>query len=244
MPIISPATRRNRKTRFAFALIFAVLSLGALTMLYPFSLMLAGSVHSEADDQEITPWPSFWTDDAVLFRKYAESKHDVSLDGIGEAWNDQQTAITYKDININNLGTQVANLTDTVNTMKNENASQRQTIARQEQNISQQDAQMHEVYFIIGTKDELLAAGAIVKEGGLFKKKKVNFANVNRGNLKKADIRQFKSINIPSKKAVIIGDVPEDSYTMTRNENSSTLTITNTAKFWSSNNRVLVIQMK
>ncbi|MBQ6103870.1 MAG: hypothetical protein IJL06_09385, partial [Kiritimatiellae bacterium] len=92
MPIISPATRRNRKTRFACALIFAVLSLGALTMLYPFSLMLAGSVHSEADDQEITPWPSFWTDDTVLFRKYAESKHDVSLDGIGEAWNDQQTA--------------------------------------------------------------------------------------------------------------------------------------------------------
>ena len=44
MPIISPATRRNRKTRFAYAILFAVLSLGALTMLYPFSLMLAGSV--------------------------------------------------------------------------------------------------------------------------------------------------------------------------------------------------------
>ena len=91
MPIISPATRRNRKTRFACALIFLVLSIGALTMLYPFSLMLAGSVHSEADDQEITPWPSFWTDDTVLFRKYAESKHDVSLDLIGQAWGEPQT---------------------------------------------------------------------------------------------------------------------------------------------------------
>ena len=86
MPIISPATRRNRKTRFACAMIFALLSLGALTMLYPFSLMLAGSVHSEADGQEIAPWPSFWTDDTALFRKYAESKHDASLDAIGEAW--------------------------------------------------------------------------------------------------------------------------------------------------------------
>ena len=46
MPIISPASARNRKTRLAYAVIFAVLSLGALTMLYPFSLMLAGSVHS------------------------------------------------------------------------------------------------------------------------------------------------------------------------------------------------------
>ena len=91
MPIISPATRRNRKTRFAWAVIFALLSIGALTMLYPFGLMLAGSVHSEADDQEITPWPSFWTDDTTLFRKYAESKHDVSLDAIGEAWGDPQT---------------------------------------------------------------------------------------------------------------------------------------------------------
>ena len=91
MPIISPATRHNRKTRFACGVIYALLSIGALTMLYPFSLMLAGSVHSEADDQEITPWPSFWTDDTVLFRKYAESKHDVSLDGIGEVWGDPQT---------------------------------------------------------------------------------------------------------------------------------------------------------
>ena len=86
MPIISPATRRNPKTRLVFAGLFVLLSLGALTMLYPFALMLAGSVHSEADDQEITPWPSFWTDDTVLFRKYAESKHGGSLDAIGEAW--------------------------------------------------------------------------------------------------------------------------------------------------------------
>ena len=155
-----------------------------------------------------------------------------------------KATIADKDVNINKLGTQVANLTDTVNTIKNENASQRQTIARQEQNINQQDTQMHEVYYIMGTKDELLAAGAIVKQGGLFKKKKVNFANVNKNNLKKADIRQFKSINIPSKKPVIMGDVPEDSYTLVRNENSSTLTITNPTKFWSSNNRVLVIQVK
>ena len=167
-----------------------------------------------------------------------------SLDERTRELDSLKTVLAYKDININQLGTQVANLTDTVNNMKNENAQQRQTIAKHEQSISQQDAQMHEVYFIIGTKDELLAAGAIVKEGGLFKKKKVNFANVNKNNLKKADIRQFKSINIPSRKAVIMSDVPEDSYTMTRNENSSTLTITNSDKFWSSNNRILVIQVK
>lgn len=167
-----------------------------------------------------------------------------SLDERTRELDSLRTVLTYKEININQLGTQVANLTDTVNTIKTENATHRQTIARQEQNISQQDAQLHEVYYIIGTKDELLAAGAIVKEGGLFKKKKVNFANVNKSNLKKADIRQFKSINIQSKKAAIMGDVPEDSYTMTHGENSSTLAITDAQKFWSSNNRILVIQVK
>ncbi len=167
-----------------------------------------------------------------------------SLDERTRELDSLKTVITYKDLNINTLGNQVANLTDTVNTMKTENASNRQTIALQKQNISKQDAELHEVYYIIGTKDELLAAGAIVKEGGLFKKKKVNFANVNKDNLKKADIRQFKSITIPSKKASIIGDIPEDSYTLTRGDNSSNLTVTNAQKFWSSNNRILVIQLK
>lgn len=172
------------------------------------------------------------------------SKLTKSLEARTREIDSLKTVIVGKDANINSLGTQVANLTDTVNNIKNVNATQRQTIARQEQNINQQDAQLNTVYYIMGTKDELYAAGAIVKEGGLFKKKKVNFANVNKNNLKKADIRQFKTINIPSRKPVIMGDVPEDSYTLVRNESSSTLTITNPTKFWSSNNRILVIQLK
>ena len=167
-----------------------------------------------------------------------------SLDERTRELDSLRTVLAYKDININQLGTQVANLTDTVNTVKNENASQRQTIAKQEQNIAQQDTQLHEVYYIIGTKDELMAAGVLVKQGGLFKKKKVNFDGLNKSALKKGDIRTLKTINIPSKSAKILGEVPESSYSMTQGETASRLDITNPTRFWSSNNRVLVIQVK
>mgnify|MGYP002523805694 CR=1 FL=1 len=167
-----------------------------------------------------------------------------SLDERTRELDSLRTVLAYKDININQLGTQVANLTDTVNTVKNENASQKQTIAKQEQNIAQQDTQLHEVYYIIGTKDELMAAGVLVKQGGLFKKKKVNFDGMNKSALKKGDIRTLKTINIPSKNAKILGEVPETSYTMTQGESASRLDITNPTRFWSSNNRVLVIQVK
>ena len=167
-----------------------------------------------------------------------------SLDERSKELDSLRTVLAHKDIDLNMLGTQVADLTDTVNTVKTINATQKQTIAQQEQNISEQDAQLHEVYYVIGTKDELMAAGVLTKQGGLFSKKKVNFAEMNRSVLKKGDIRTMKSITIPSKNFKILGEVPESAYTLTHGENASSLTITNPDKFWSSNNRVLVILVK
>lgn len=155
-----------------------------------------------------------------------------------------RTVLVYKDISIINLGTEIQNLSDTVNDVRTENASQKQTIAEQKANIGQQDAQLHEVYYIIGSKDELLNAGVVTKEGGLFKKKKVNFAGLNKSALKKADIRTLKHLDIPSKSAKILGEVPEASYRLTRSNASSSLDILDAGKFWSSNNRVLVILTK
>ncbi|MGI5868268.1 MAG: carbohydrate ABC transporter permease [Kiritimatiellia bacterium] len=84
--IISTVGSKSWKTRTAYGIIFALLILGAITMIYPLLLMLAGSVTSEADSADITPYPRFWFDDAMLFRKYVESKHNVNLDALNEAW--------------------------------------------------------------------------------------------------------------------------------------------------------------
>ena len=86
MPIVSQVGGRSLKVRLMYASIFLVLIVGAVTMVYPFLLMLAGSVKSEADAVRITPYPEFWFDDLVLFQKYAESKYNVSLDTCKACW--------------------------------------------------------------------------------------------------------------------------------------------------------------
>ena len=86
MGIISKVGARSTKVRLFYGLVFLVLSVGAVTMLYPFSLMLAGSVKSEADSVQLTPYPRFWFDDTVLFQKYVESKHNADYTLAESAW--------------------------------------------------------------------------------------------------------------------------------------------------------------
>jgi len=86
MPIISKIGSRSTKVRLVYGTIFLVLSIGAVTMIYPLMLMLSGSVKSQTDLMKITPWPSYWFDDLALFQKYTESKYNVSLPEIEKAW--------------------------------------------------------------------------------------------------------------------------------------------------------------
>ena len=69
MPIISKIGARNWKVRVVYATIFGVLIAGAVTMIYPLLLMLAGSVKSQTDFYHIAPLPRFWNSDRVLFQK-------------------------------------------------------------------------------------------------------------------------------------------------------------------------------
>ncbi len=86
MPIISEIGKRSAKVRLLYVAIYLVLSIGALTMIYPLLLMLSGSVKSEADSWSIKPYPEFWFDDLILFQKYVESKYDVLPQDAQQAW--------------------------------------------------------------------------------------------------------------------------------------------------------------
>jgi len=86
MPMISRIGRRSFKVRLLCAGIYGVLLLGAVTMIYPLLLMLAGSVKSEADAWSIRPYPEFWFSDRVLFQKYAESKYNGGAGWAQWAW--------------------------------------------------------------------------------------------------------------------------------------------------------------
>ena len=80
MPIISQIGRKAWKTRTLYALIYALLALGAATMLYPFLVMLSGSTKSAVDLGDLDIIPRFLRDDTMLYRKYIEGLFNESLD--------------------------------------------------------------------------------------------------------------------------------------------------------------------
>lgn len=96
----------------------------------------------------------------------------------------------------------------------------------------EQDQQLNTVYYIVGTKDELKEKG-LTKGGGLFTKKKADYANIDKSHFTKRDMRGLDKIIIDSKKAKIITEKPVSSYTLTKNEDgTTTLTITDKEAFW------------
>jgi multiple sugar transport system permease protein len=86
MPIISRVGARSLKVRGVYGVIYTLLIVGAVTMIYPFMLMVSGSMKSDADSVYVTPLPRFWFDDLVLFQKYIESKHNVKIGDAEVAW--------------------------------------------------------------------------------------------------------------------------------------------------------------
>lgn len=79
MPIISTVGRKSRGCRALIACMYTTLALGAVTMVYPFVLMLSTSLTSEVDSREYRIVPRYLYDDAALYRKYIESKYNEDI---------------------------------------------------------------------------------------------------------------------------------------------------------------------
>ena len=79
MPIISKIGRDSPKVRALTFSIYGLLIAGAITMVFPFLLMLAGTTKSTVDKAEMRVIPSYLTDDAALWRKHVEGLFNESL---------------------------------------------------------------------------------------------------------------------------------------------------------------------
>lgn len=75
MPIISRIGRRRPRTRIAIGLLYVLLSLGALTTLYPFVLMVSTGFKGSTDQNDGKLIPKFWSDGAELTTKYIDDKY-------------------------------------------------------------------------------------------------------------------------------------------------------------------------
>jgi len=75
MPILNRIQQRSLGGRLLLTAIYAILCVGAVTMVYPFLLMVSGSMKSELDMQHLDVVPRFLYDDAALFQRYEEQRY-------------------------------------------------------------------------------------------------------------------------------------------------------------------------
>ena len=79
MAILSPVEAKSTKGRLVHLAIIALLTLGGATMVYPFIIMVSGSMRSEIDAADLDLLPAYLTDDAALYRKFLETKYGYDI---------------------------------------------------------------------------------------------------------------------------------------------------------------------
>ena len=108
MSLILKTERRTLKSILIYTFLYLILSVGALTMIYPFILMVSGSFSSKIDSNEFRLIPSFLTDTSALYRKHIESKYNENLQDYITVTDDQvlnftsiKTPSEYKPVLLN-----------------------------------------------------------------------------------------------------------------------------------------------
>ncbi len=70
MSLVSKVGRGSLGVRLLFLAMYILLSVGGVTMVYPFLMMATMSTTSSADSQDFRLMPRYWVSDADLFKKY------------------------------------------------------------------------------------------------------------------------------------------------------------------------------
>lgn len=136
-------------------------------------------------------------------------------------------------IEIADLGTRVDSLRATVNFVNEEKE-------KADEATQQAINELNICYYAIGTKKELKEANII--ETGFLRKTKLMQSDFQQSYFTTADKRNLTVINTHAKKAKIITNMPEGSYVIENDGDNKIIRITNTDKFWSLSN-YLVIQV-
>lgn len=93
MALIPQCGRRSLKLRLAIIGLYIILSAGAVSMVYPFLLMLGTSVTSGADSTRYRIIPRYLYDDEAVFPKYAEDRYAGDLEQINALYGTSFTSL-------------------------------------------------------------------------------------------------------------------------------------------------------
>lgn len=75
MAILCKVEGQSWRGRLMHLGIFLLLAIGGVTMVYPFMVMIAGSIRSDMDAAELDVVPKFLFDDDVVYQKFLETKY-------------------------------------------------------------------------------------------------------------------------------------------------------------------------
>ena len=70
MPIISQVGRKSLRIRLLFALMYIILITGAVTMIYPFMIMLSATMTNRFDYADFSPIPPVFKSETTRFKKH------------------------------------------------------------------------------------------------------------------------------------------------------------------------------
>ncbi len=94
MALIPTVGRKSWKTRGLLAALYAILSLGAVSMVYPFLIMFGTSIESQYDVNSYDLVPRYLHSTPALFGKYAEDKYRADITAINSAYGTNYAALT------------------------------------------------------------------------------------------------------------------------------------------------------
>lgn len=92
MPIIGNVGRRSIGVKILNVCIHLLLIAGGITMVYPFLIMLSGSVKSYLDFKHFDIIPKYIFDETVLFQKHMSTKYNSKLLTANDCLNEQLTS--------------------------------------------------------------------------------------------------------------------------------------------------------
>ncbi|MDE7444034.1 MAG: hypothetical protein K2M65_07740, partial [Muribaculaceae bacterium] len=148
---------------------------------------------------------------------------------------------------ISDLRGKLAKAEATIDSLNNEVDSLNTTMASVNENLDKANAasirlenELNTCYYVIAPKSELKKHQII--ETGFLRKSKLMQGDYDKDFFIIGDKRNIKSLNLHSDKAKIYTTHPDDSYLITESETKKTLIITDSDKFWSLTN-YLVIQV-
>lgn len=135
----------------------------------------------------------------------------------------------------------IADLNKNVETLNQDVANLKTQSQSQQEQIVNQDEKLNTGWYVFGTAKELKDQ-RIMTSGGIFSSAKVLQKDFNKEYFVKVDIRQVKSIPLYSKKAKILTNHPQGSFTLEKPDGNYILMIKDYREFWSVS-RYLVVQV-